>query len=603
MKASSLYILLAILYAGSMKAQIISQETPQWPTEPWVSATPVELGRELPRTQTICYDSEAAAIEQNPEASAYFQLLAENWKNSTDGNVSLYEHTFKLPFAWIDRDLYLYIGSANAPYEVFVNGKRVGYNQSSWTPAEFNITKASKEGMNSLEIKVYGDAVASVLTDRAVDFSPKITGDVYILAQPRVRVRDYITRTHIEGSNAMIELGVILKSNLLNPRTLTVHYTLLAPDGETVTAGRRDREIDMRREDTVRFVVNIPNAKLWSPEDPNLYTLIVKTQNEGRYWEYIPYKVGIRSIETVVNELPIDKNASGIIERGNMRLNDHTFPLTVSENFTLNDCKLSGKDAAAANISEIKSRNINTITAAKPMPDWFYSLCDELGMFVITQADINTSQSGESRELGGNPANDPIWIDAYTDRAENMMYPAWHHPSVIGFSLGAGISNGYNLYESYLNAKNILNEAGDNRPVIYIDAGGEWNTDVITPEAASASPNVPAGRIITELPQPKSIIFEAQDPTNGVFSVTSDQYFRTIETTVSYTVYQGKRKVSSGEVGVTLMPATEATFTVPYGKAKPGKGSLNVELSISIPAQQKGAPAKTTTKIIEVAYL
>lgn len=603
MKTFPLYILLIILCAGSVKAQIVTQETVHWPAEPWLSAVPVQLGRELPRAQTICYDSEEAAVGQSTEPSAYLQPLAESWKTNTAGNAVSYEHPFKVPFAWIDRELYLYIGSANAPYEVFVNGELVGYNQSSLTPAEFNITKVSKEGINSVEIKVHGDAVVSALEDRAIDFSPKVTGDVHILAQPRVRVRDYVARTHIEGGNAMIELGVILKSNMLNPKTLTVHYTLLSPEGERVTAGRRDREIDMRREDTVRFVVNIPNAKLWSPEEPNLYTLIVKTQNEGRYWEYIPYKIGIRTVGTDINELPIDKNAAGIVNRGVLTINDHTFPLNMSENFVLADYKITGKDIAAASLREIKSRNINTITAVKPMPDWFYSLCDELGMFVIAQADINTAKSGESRETGGNPANDPVWADSYMDRAENAIYTAWHHPSVIGFSLGDGTSNGYNLYESYLESKRILAEAGDGRPVLYLDAGGEWNTDVITPKAALAGPEVPAGRIITEQAQPKSIVFEAKDPANGVFTVTGDQYFRTIETAVSYTVYQGKRRVSRGTAAVILLPDTEATFTVPYGKAKPGKGPLKVELTIAIPSTQKDIPANVATKTIEVPYL
>lgn len=609
-----------------------SQSTPrggaEWPAEPWTSATPVEMGREVARTHTIPYDSEAAALKQSTEASAYLQPLGESWKISTtgDGQTTSYEHSFKVPFSWIDRDLYLYVGSASGPYEVFVNGERIGYNQSAATAAEFSISIATKEDMNTLEIRVHGDAATNILENRQSGITPQIDGQVYIIAQPRVRVRDYVSRTHLEDGNAMIELGVLLKSNMLNPKTLTVHYALLGPDGETVTSGRRDREIDMRREDTVRFVVNVPNAKLWSPEEPNLYTLLIKTQHEGRFWEYIAYKIGIRTAEAgapgtvgaqadIQNETTetqtgstsgspsviFGKSATADLNgKGTLLINGRSFPFRFAENFRLSSYNPSGKDAASANLSELKSRGVNTILASCPLPEWFYKLCDEKGMFVISQADINTVGSGESRKTDGNPANDTTWLKSYIDRAEAVILTSQNHPSVIGFSLASGISNGYNLYESYIHAKNMLTEGGDFRPVIYKDAGGEWNTDAVMPNVASSNPAALAGRVVLEELTPKSAAFTVNDASKGIFALSGNLYFRTVDVKVSYTVRQGKKKVSQGVVSATLRPDAEAEITIPYGKAKPGSGPLSVELSVNIPSSNGSAATVTDTK--EVAF-
>ncbi len=589
MKSLSLYIAaIMALTAGYGWGQETNTDT-QWPAEPWLSPTPVELGRELPRTQTICYNSEADAIARSHEASAYLQPLAENWKTAAEGSATVYSHSFKVPFAWIDREFYLYIGAANAPYEIFVNGQRIGYNQTYSTPAEFNISKASQEGVNTVEIKLQPRAASDILDDRSENFKPQLTGETYILAQPRVRVRDYVTRTTIEGNDAVIELGVLLKSNMLNPKTLTVHYAFISPAGEVITSGRRDREIDMRREDTVRFIVNVPNAKLWSPEQPDLYTLLVKTQHEGRYWEYITYKVGIRTVE---------------VSKGELLINGQTFPFRFADNLTLNNHKPDSKEGTAAWISEMKSRGINTIQAYRPLPDWFYSLCDEKGLFIVPQTGINTSSSGDSRQVGGNPANDPAWEASYKDRMESMMYTSWHHPSVIGFSLSAGVSNGYNLYESYLAAKEITAEAGDRRPVIYTTAAGEWNTDAVVPQVVSSNAKAVDGRIILEESQTsaETVTFAAKDPSKGVFTATSNMSFRTTDAIVSYTVVQGaKRKVARGTVEVRLVPGVSTEINIPYGKANPGKGALTVKLSTNIPAYGPN-PAIVASKDIGVNF-
>lgn len=532
--------------------------------QPWRSSIPVWIGREIPRTQTICYDSELAARDGSHEASRYFQPL-DHWSavTSADGATATFKNTFKFPFAWADRQLFFYIGSANAPYEVVVNGTPAGYNQSAGTPAEFNITKFAEEGINTIEVVVHPDAKALILSGGSTQPNAAITAETYIVAQPRVRIRDYVARTVVEGGDAVIELGVILKSELLNPKTLTLHYTLLSPDGMEVSSGRRDREIDMRQEDTLYFVINVPQAKLWSPEEPNLYTLVLKTQNEGRYWEWVPYRIGIRTVG---------------VENGQLLVNGRKFPFRIAE------YKTEPRESTQEAVPALKEQDINLIVVDSPQPEWFYDLCDEKGFFVFNSADIDTRQSGDSREVGGNPANDPQWEEGYTDRMEAMLYTSCNHPSVIAFSLAATPGNGCNTYESYLRAKQILARRGDGRPVVFDEAGGEWNTDAVTPQTAKSKPETVAGRFVLEpdkTPAP-AVVFAEKNPREGLYTITNNLSFRTLDLSVAYTVKQGNSRVSRGEITTTVPSGSQVVISVPYGRAKAGGKPLDVELSTSV---------------------
>ena len=123
-------------------------------------------------------------------------------------------------------------------------------------------------------------------------------GGAWLMSQPTLRVRDVVTRTRMgEDGNATAEIAVAVKSEALNPRTSRIHYQLLTPTGENAAAGQKDVTLDMRREDTLRFLARIPANLLWSAELPTQYTLRLKTQHEGRYVEYLELRLGFRSVE------------------------------------------------------------------------------------------------------------------------------------------------------------------------------------------------------------------------------------------------------------------------------------------------------------------
>lgn len=391
----------------------------------------VSTGRELPRTRTVSYPSAELARAQNTTLpSRYFQPLKE-W--SRQGGA--WTTTFKVPFEWADRRPYLHIATAGSGYSVTVNGKEAGRNRSGATAAEFDLTGLAHEGINTLEIRLSGE---DLLSAAASD----VMGEVYIVSQPRVRIRDYV----VNPLSDAVELGVIVKSHLLNPKTVRVYYSLLNPDGSAGPYGHRDADFEMKLEDTVRFFIPLPEPRLWSHEMPYLYTLDLKLQHEGRYTEYASYKIGLRTIAH---------------DGGRLIVNGRPVTLTPD----------------------------NTIHLHRPAPDSVYAAADRMGLYVIGTADINTSRLGNSRARGGNPSNDPQWEEDYIDRALTMYHTSQTHPSAAAFAIAENSANGYNLYESYLAMKSVE----PSRPVLYLE-GGEWNSDTLRfGETAQRGPTVSVG--------------------------------------------------------------------------------------------------------------
>ena len=249
-------------------------------------------GRELPRGEILAYPSAEAATAADGGDNRYFTRLTE-W-NLKD---NVFSTPFTVPFAWANRQVLFHLGWASGDYEVRVNGLPVACNADGNNPAEINITKQAKEGRNMLEVILAQPSSVAPLESWKEAPAPAI-GGAWLMSQPTLRVRDVVTRTRMgEDGNATAEIAVAVKSEALNPRTSRIHYQLLTPTGENAAAGQKDVTLDMRREDTLRFLARIPANLLWSAELPTQYTLRLKTQHEGRYMEYIELPLGFRTVE------------------------------------------------------------------------------------------------------------------------------------------------------------------------------------------------------------------------------------------------------------------------------------------------------------------
>jgi beta-galactosidase len=583
---------------------------------PWhLDPTVVAIGRELPRGEVVSHDSKADAVRQTFGASRYLQPL-EKWARTETTDAVAFSTRFTVPFEWLDRRQFLHVGRASGSFTVAINDSIVAYSQTGSTPSEFDITRTSKEGVNSLTITIFKDPIARQVENSRKAAEPRIEGEVYILSQPRVRVRDVSIDTRMEGSSGLLELGVILKSHQLNAHNFTVYWELLNQPGEIVAEGKRDTRLDMRREDTVHFFANIPRVVPWSHEQPQLYTLFIKTQNEGRFREYLAFKVGFRSLD--------------LDDEGALRLNGVPLDLVMREFSPGGPAAAADSTSATvstmdvrAEVLKLRAEGVNALMlrGAPPRRE-FFALCDSLGVYVACMADIDTHMAGESRRVGGNPSNDPAWNTAYLDRTATMYHTSKNHPSVAMFSLAERSANGLNLYDSYVSLKQLERH----RPVLYTDGGGEWNSDLL---AGGASDDV-SGDVSGDLPggasgiddgarnsQPAAIdlsknsrparadraknsplyspdwlaldVVELPEVPEGTtvearFRVTNSRRITPLTGEVVYRIVAGRRKVvAGGTKALEVLPDASTEFAVPVIGVKPGR-KYHVKIEIAIPS-------------------
>ncbi len=414
----------------------------------------VSLGREMARSKTVPYPTaeEAQALGAGAVASKFLRPVTK-WTRTEEADAVVFTSKYVIPFVWLSRQAILYVDEASGAYEVLINGKKVGYAANAYTPAEFNITKVSKEETNTISIRVLKEHWSQTMECYVQNREPRI-GEVYVMSQPMLRVRDVVHTTHVDmrSENALVEVGMVVKTETLNPKKARIHYELIAPDTTVVTNGYKDVTLGMREEDTIKFMANIPYVYTWCADMPVRYRLNIKTQIEGRYVEYQSHMLGFRTVETN--------------EAGDFMINGIKTELFYRD---MDPLKITDKDIIAARVLKYNALRFDM----GAVPQNVYRMCDSLGMYVIAQVPINTNKSGISRRLGGNPTNDPKWKQAYLDRVETTYRTTRGQACVIGYVMAEDSANGINLYESYLWLKSLE----PTRPVLYIQAGGEWNSD------------------------------------------------------------------------------------------------------------------------------
>ena len=362
-------------------------------------------GRDPLRSGIVSCPTAAEAAGATAAASKYLAPLAE-W-TAADGAA---EATFTVPFAWANRRVGLHMPPMSGEYEVYVGGTFAGYNADPGYAADFDITKKVREGRNTVEIRSVSDSPALVLEsrDRAVFAAP---AGAYVFSRPTMYVRDVAVRTWRTEGAAKAEVGVVVRTGALNPKTSRIHYELRSPDGATMHAGHGDMTLDMRREDTLRFVVAVPDTLLWSAARPVRCRLLLKTQYEGRYGEYLSVPLGFRTAEVC---------------DGRLTVNGEPVALRAAE---------VAPALCAADIARLRAEGCNLLRFRPgPVPEGLYDLCDSLGIYVVAQAPIDTHRSGDDIRRGGNPSNDPEWLGAYLERTEDAYHAAKRHPSVVAFS-------------------------------------------------------------------------------------------------------------------------------------------------------------------------
>ena len=298
--------------------------------------------------------------------------VLQNWKQeSSSAEAVTLATTFTFPFAWLDRQFFARFEGVSSSFEVAINGKRVGYSQDGSSAVEFDLTEHCTEGVNNIAVTIFPQSVANKLSNTQTA-NIGFTGNTYIVSQPKVRIRDIDIKTSSVHSNAVLEAAVVMKSHLLNSKDYRLMYELRSPLGAVVSQGERNLEVEMRREDTVRFLVTLPQVEKWSAKQPNLYTLVIRTQNSGRFGEYVATRVGFRDLM--------------VTDEGEVYINGNRENLNVARI----EANISGQ-TLEQKLKELNKQNYNTVRATTPMTDEFYVLFDRIGLSVFVYSGIHTS--------------------------------------------------------------------------------------------------------------------------------------------------------------------------------------------------------------------
>lgn len=400
--------------------------------------------------------------------------------------VGSYRRNFVVPQNWEQKQVYIHFGAVKSAFYLWINGEPVGYSQGSKTPAEFDITSYIRPGENSVSLEVYRWSDGSWLECQDFWRVSGIERDVYLEARPKVHISDYFCRSQLISNyrDGMLDLDISLRNQSALARSAKVKIHLYKKGAaQSVWEDEVDAEIRSNGEVRLNTSSAIGDVLPWSAEVPNLYELVmVLSDSTGEILESVSSSIGFRTSEILNGQLLV--NGKAILLKGvNRHEHDPVTGHYVSRESMLKDIRL------------MKEHNINAVrTSHYPNdPEW-YRLCDEYGLYVIDEANIESHGMGyePDRTLGNNP----VFMKSHLDRTIRMVERDKNHPSVIIWSLGNEAGNGVCFDATY----DWIKTKDHTRPVQYEQGRMRRNTDIFCPMYMKISSMVNFARELHDKP-------------------------------------------------------------------------------------------------------
>ncbi|KRT17844.1 beta-galactosidase [Pedobacter ginsenosidimutans] len=495
----------------------------------WENPTLVDQGKERPHVPFMLFDNEKAVIDDDYSKSANFKSLNGSWKfNYVDKHadrikdfyrenindqlwasitvpsnwelqgfgipiytnityphpknppfigennpVGTYRKSFIVPTNWKNQETFIHFGSISGCAFIYFNGKKVGMSKASKTPAEFNITPFLKEGINQLAVQVFRWHDGSYLEDQDFWRLSGLERDVYLFALPKLSIWDFFLKGDLDANykNGFFSADVDLrKFQGATPSKGTLSLKLLSKDGKVVFTQKRSLTAPSTELQTIRLNGEVNNPLKWSAEQPNLYQCIIKLEDEkGQTIGITGAKVGFRKVEIKNAQLLVNGVAT-MIHGVNRHEHDDVTGHTTTKELMLKDIRL------------MKELNINSVRLSHyPNDPLWYKLCDQYGLYLVDEANIETHGMGAEFQSwfdkAKHPAYLPEWAAAHTDRTVRMVERDKNHASIIIWSLGNECGNGPVFHDNY----KWIKERDNSRPVQFEQAGEDWNTDIVCP--------------------------------------------------------------------------------------------------------------------------
>ena len=484
----------------------------------WEDQTVFQVNREEPRAHFFPFESEELALKNDKSLSSYYHSLNGEWKfhfardpsqkaigfEKVGHDISSWENiqvpghwemqgwsvpiyldeeypfspnppfvphdyntvgsyvkTFELNKLWNSQNIFIHFGGVRSAFYLWLNGEFVGYSQGSKTPAEFDITDKVIMGKNRIAVQVYRFSDGSYLEGQDTWRVSGLERDVYLYAVSKTRIADFFVKA---------ELNDDLKSGYFS---LDIDFLQDDETAEEITTkavltGSSETLFDSTAvvKKSILFESIIDHINPWSAEDPYLYNLQINLFNSQKeIIESFTQQVGFKRVEIIDGNLLV--NGKAIMFRG---VNRHEWDPVRGRSIT--------EETMIKDIQLMKENNINAVrTSHYPNQERWYELCNEYGLYVIDEANIEAHGMQFHEKSYGHIANDSTWTAQWIDRGKRMVERDKNQPCIIMWSMGNEAGDGTNFVKLY----DWIKARDNTRPVVYQPAWYERHTDVVFP--------------------------------------------------------------------------------------------------------------------------
>jgi beta-galactosidase len=386
-----------------------------------------------------------------------------------DNPVGIYRKEFEIPENWNDKQVFLHFGSISGCAFIYVNGQKAGMSKVAKSPAEFNITRFLKTGKNELAVQVFRWHDGSYLEDQDFWRLSGIERNVFLTAAPTVTVWDFFLKAGLDTAyrNGQFSAEIDLRKFSSAVEKGTVTLSLIDKAGKTVLM--KSAKFQMKDSlQSLQLHGAVPSPEKWSAENPALYDCIIEVKTD-KYRIFSGARTGFRKIE---------------IKNGLLHLNGVPLYVKGVNRHEHDDVKghVPSREIMMKDIMLMKKFNINAVRCSHyPNDPLWYKLCDQYGLYVVAEANIESHGMGVEfqgpYDKANHPAYLPLWAPAHLDRERRLVETDKNHPGIIIWSLGNEAGNGQVFHDAY----KWIKQRDITRPVMFEQAGEDWNTDIICP--------------------------------------------------------------------------------------------------------------------------
>ena len=398
---------------------------------------PLYVNTRYPFTYTDNY----SVMGQRPDYYTY----NESMKNP----VGCYRRTFTLPEGWLGRKTFIRFNGAGHGYYVWVNGQFVGYAEDSYLPSEFDVSNFVREGENNVSVQVYRFTSGSFLECQDYWRLTGITRDVYLWSAPEQRIGDFFFQTtslSASGTSGRAQLQVSLEGGSTNGMKLQMTIS----DGESII-----KEYNKNITSSASFTQSITfsGIEAWSAEHPKLYDLTLRLlTSDGELVDMRACKIGFRTV-SIRSDGALLINGKRLVVHGVDR-----------HDFSQETGRTVSREEMLQDVFQMKRLNVNAVrTSHYPNNPYFYELCDQYGLYVLAEADV---------ECHGNMglSSEALFKAPMVERNERQVRTLRNHACIFGWSAG-NESGGGNNFQSVMSAIKAL----DNSRVTHYEGNSTWS--------------------------------------------------------------------------------------------------------------------------------